>query len=70
MPYFIQQGWRYYPVKGHTAYKIISMDDRLAIQATSVSGAGGLIGTCRRTHRPAGISAGDGAWSGCNPRPT
>ena len=45
VPDFIQQGWRYYPVKGHTAYKIISMDDRLAIQATGVGGAGGLIRT-------------------------
>jgi len=45
VPYFIQQGWRYYPVKGHTAYKFISMDNRLAIQATGVGGAGGLIRT-------------------------
>lgn len=57
VPDFIQQGWRYYPVKGHTAYKIISMDDRLAIQATGAGGAGGLIRTlpadapaCRTLH--------------------
>lgn len=39
----VQQGWRYYPVKGHTTYRIVAMDGQLAIQATGAGGAGGMI---------------------------